>query len=199
MNSYLTMQRRNTTQLPMLRHILLGCFLLLLALPVMGQDEETVQTPAEKPVKATFESLLLIDNQSVMVPIKNTLEFQIQHRFGTMQNGFSDLFGMYAPSNIRMGFLYTPINNLGLGFGFSKKNTLLDFSAKYALLKQYKDWRRPVSVTYYGNVAVNPKKEENLEIYHASDRLYYFHQLIIARKPKEILGLGFFWSCCVSG
>ncbi len=189
MNSYQTMQWRITTRLPLLRHILLGCCLLLLALPVMAQDEEAAQPLAEKPVKNTFESLLIIDNQSVMVPIKNTFEFQIQHRFGTMQNGLSDLLGMYAPSNIRLGFFYTPINNLGVGFGFSKKNTLLDFSAKYSLLKQYKDWRRPVSVTYYGNMALNPKKKANIEIYHESDRLSFFHQLIVAHKFNKWLSV----------
>ncbi|MBV6442129.1 MAG: hypothetical protein DYG98_01710 [Haliscomenobacteraceae bacterium CHB4] len=160
-----------------------------MALPAIGQEEEAAQMPVERPVANTFESVLMIDNQTVMVPIKNTLEFDIQHRFGTMQNGFEDLFGLYAPSNIRLGFLFVPINNLAVGFGFSKKNTLLDFSAKYALLKQYKDWRRPVSVTYYGNAALDPRSADDREVYHESDRLAFFHQLIIARKINNWLSV----------
>ena len=158
--------------------------LLFMAFPAIGQEEEAAASmPVARPVANTFESAMLIDNQSVMVPIKGTFEFDIQHRFGTMQNGFEDLFGMYATSFIRIGFSYAPIDKLSLGFGYSKKNSLLDFSAKYALLRQYKDdWRRAVSVTYYGNMAINPKSAEDIEIYHDSDRFSFFHQLIIARK-----------------
>ena len=178
-----------STRLRKLQQLLPGLCLCLLAFPAMGQDDEAAPPPVERPVANTFESSLIIDNQSVMVPIKKTFEFDIQHRFGTMQNGLSDLVGMYAPSNIRMGFFYVPINNLSVGFGFSKKNTLLDFNAKYALLKQYKGWRMPVSVTYYGNVAIDPRNEDDTEIYHKSDRLSFFHQLIIARKFNNWLSV----------
>ena len=68
----------------------------------------------------TFESIWLIDNQTVQVPLKGTLEFDIQHRFGTINNGYDDLWGFYAPSNIRLGFGYTPITNLMIGFGLIK-------------------------------------------------------------------------------
>ncbi len=189
MKSLLNMQSRMNTRLRKLQQLLPGLCLCLLAFPVMGQDDEAAPPPVERPVANTFESSLIIDNQSVMVPIKKTFEFDIQHRFGTMQNGLSDLVGMYAPSNIRMGFFYVPINNLSVGFGFSKKNTLLDFNAKYALLKQYKGWRMPVSVTYYGNVAIDPRNENDTEIYHESDRLSFFHQLIIARKFNDWLSV----------
>lgn len=189
MKSLLNMQSRMSTRLRKLQQLLPGLCLCLLAFPAMGQDDEAAPPPVERPVANTFESSLIIDNQSVMVPIKKTFEFDIQHRFGTMQNGLSDLVGMYAPSNIRMGFFYVPINNLSVGFGFSKKNTLLDFNAKYALLKQYKGWRMPVSVTYYGNVAIDPRNEDDTEIYHKSDRLSFFHQLIIARKFNNWLSV----------
>ena len=87
-----------------------------------------------KPVKNMFESIWIIDNQTVMVPFKNTLEFDIQHRFGLVENGYEDFWGLYAPSNIRLGFSYVPINNLMVGFGLTKQNLTWDFNAKYALL-----------------------------------------------------------------
>lgn len=189
MKSLFNMQSRIVVRLRLLPQIITGLCFFLMAFPAMGQDEEAEAVPVERPVAATFESSLLIDNQTVMVPIKNTFEFDIQHRFGTMQNGFTDLAGMYAPSNIRMGFFFVPVNNLAVGFGFSKKNTLLDFNAKYALLKQYKGWRMPVSVTYFGNVVLDPRNEEDTEIYHKTDRLSFFHQLIIARKFNSWLSV----------
>ncbi|MEO8854932.1 MAG: DUF5777 family beta-barrel protein, partial [Ginsengibacter sp.] len=85
-----------------------------------------------KPVKNTFRSVWIIDDQTVMVPIKGTLEADIQHRFGTVENGVKDLFGFFGSANIRLGFAYTPINNLSVGFGATRNggNMLLDGSAK---------------------------------------------------------------------
>ena len=79
----------------------------------------------------TFESVWMIDNQTVLVPLRRTFEFDIQHRFGTVVNGYSDFWGIYAPSNIRIGFGYTPISNLMVGFGFTKDRLLWDVNWKY--------------------------------------------------------------------
>jgi len=128
----------------------------------------------------TFESIWLIDNQTVVVPLRKTFEFDILHRFGTIKNGYSDLWGLYAPSNIRMGFGYTPINNLMVGFGLTKDRMLWDFNIKYAILKEQGRRPFPVSVTYYGNMAVDSRDKENFQ--YATDRFSYFHQLMVARK-----------------
>ena len=126
----------------------------------------------------TFESIWLIDNQTVLVPLVRTFEFDIQHRFGTVNNGYSDFWGIYAPSNIRIGFGYTPLRNLMVGFGFTKDRLLWDFNIKYALIKERSG--APVSVTYFGNMAVDTRSKENFV--NKTDRLSYFHQLMVARK-----------------
>jgi hypothetical protein len=128
----------------------------------------------------TFESIWLIDNQTVQVPMRKTFEFDILHRFGTMKNGYSDFLGLYAPSNIRIGFGYTPINNLMIGAGFTKDRLLWDASVKYAILKEQGAKVYPVSVTYYANVAADTRPSENF--LNKSDRFSYFHQLMVARK-----------------
>jgi hypothetical protein len=133
----------------------------------------------------TFESIWLIDNQTVQVPLKNTLEFDILHRFGTWKNGYSDLWGLYAPSNIRLGMGYTPINNLMLGFGLTKERLLWDFNLKYALLKEQGDNPFPLSVTYYGNMGVDTRKKDNF--LNITDRFSYFNQLMVAKKLSRDL------------
>ncbi len=186
MKNILTMQSRINIRLHRIQPFILGLFLCCLAVPVIAQDEaEEQQVQTDRPVRSTFESSMILDNQTVMVPIKNTFEFDIQHRFGTLQNGFKDALGLYAPSNIRLGFLYVPIENLSVGFGFTKTKSLVDFNAKYALLKQRKGWRMPVSVTYFGNIVRDPRSKSEREIYHTSDRLSYFHSIIIARKVSD--------------
>jgi hypothetical protein len=152
--------------------------------------ETQTEAPApvkQKPVKNTFRSVWIIDNQTVMVPVKGTLEVDIQHRFGTVTNGVKDLWGIYASANMRIGCSYTPINNLSLGFGSTRNggNMLLDGSAKYALMKQTKDLY-PVSITYYGNLAYATKADPDHFLYtYQSQRLSFFNELIIARKVND--------------
>ena len=133
----------------------------------------------KSPVKNTFESNLILDNQTVMVPQKGTLEFDIQHRFGIVNNGYTDFYGVFAPAIIRMGFEYVPVKNIQLGFGLCKDKMQLDFNVKYAIINQQKNGI-PVSVTYYGNIVIDTRSKSNFV--SSGDRLSYFNQLLIARK-----------------
>ena len=145
-----------------------------------NQAEESMPVvEKQKPVKNTFESIWIIDNQTVMVPIKRTFEIDILHRFGTLKNNYDDFWGLFAPSNIRLGFSYVPINNLMIGFSITKANMTWEGYGKYAIIKQTKGLY-PVSVTYFGDVAVDSREKDNFV--HYSDRMMFFNQLIIARK-----------------
>lgn len=161
------------------------CCLVLLAGFFSGavSAQDSTAAPAatkSKPVKNTFGSVWLIDNQTVMVPIKGTLEFDIQHRFGTINNGSKDLFGLFAPSNIRLGVNYAPVKNLFVGIGLTKERSQLDLNAKYSLLQQTTDNKMPVSLAYYGNVVIDTRNKSNFR--YAVHRFSYFNQLILARK-----------------
>lgn len=158
-------------------------FIFLVNEKAFSQDKKKESDDSKKPAKPAFASPELMDDQSVVVSSKKTLQFNIQHRFGTVENGISDLVGIYGPANIRLAFSYTPITNLAVGFGITKTKQYLDFNAKYSILKQTKDWSMPVSVSVFGNVALNTKvKGLPKEIYRNS----YFAELIIASRitPK---------------
>lgn len=172
--------------LPFLRS---SCFALVLALCIntgnaLAQDStEAPVVKKAKPVKNTFGSVWLMDNQTVMAPIKGTLEFDIQHRFGTVDNGSKDLFGIFAPSNIRLGINYAPVSKLFVGAGITKERKQVDLNAKYALLQQTTNNKIPVSITYYGNVVIDTREKSNFR--YDVHRLSYFNQLIMARKITE--------------
>ncbi|HEY6063366.1 MAG TPA: DUF5777 family beta-barrel protein [Chitinophagaceae bacterium] len=186
--------------------IALCLFLLNNALQAQDSTAITAETTAPakvKPVKNTFQSIWLSDNQTVMVPIKGTLELDIMHRFGTWNKGYEDFWGFFAPSNIRVGISYVPINKLNVGIGFTKSTIaisagsapssvsgpLWDGSLKYSIITQTKG-KYPVSVSYYANAAYNTKKDPNHETYrYSSDRLSFFHQVLIARKVTEKLSV----------
>jgi len=172
-----------------------ACLFMFLSasLIVLAQDSTSVETtepaPAAKkvkPVKNTFESIWLIDNQTVMVPIKKSFEMDIMHRFGTLKKGYEDFFGFFAPSNIRLGFSYVPINNLLVGASITKANMTWEGFAKYSIIKQTKG-KYPVSVTYYSNISLDTRKKQYF-IYW-SDRMMFFNQLMIARKITNKLSV----------
>ncbi|MEO7266024.1 MAG: DUF5777 family beta-barrel protein [Ferruginibacter sp.] len=171
-------------------------FCLMLLQPVLkAQDstavsEETTPAPKKlKPVKNTFQSVWIIDNQTVLVPIKGTFEMDIMHRFGTVKKGYEDFWGFFAPSNIRLGFSYVPINKLNIGLGITKSAMIWDASAKYSIITQTKT-KYPVSVTWYSNLGYETRKDPDHSIYkYQSQRMTFFHQLIIARKITEKLSL----------
>lgn len=176
------------------------CILGLLFLSsntILAQDSTVVvkvieKAPKSKPVKNTFTSVWIIDNQTVMVPVKGTFEMDIQHRFGVLTKGYKDFWGFFAPSNIRLGVSYAPINKLNLGIGVTKSNMLWDASAKYSLFTQTKGIY-PVSLTYYANMAYDTREDVTIydgsAIKNESDKLSFFHQLIFARKMSDKLSL----------
>lgn len=156
---------------------------------IKAQDSAVAPQPVVKKkslVKNTFEGNYLIDNQTVMVPIKGTFEFDIQHRFGIVNNGTTDLFGIFAGANMRLGFSYVPVKNLQLGFGASNDRMQVDVNAKYSILKQTKSGSMPVSISYFGNIVMDTrKKDPSIPIVTTSDRFSFFNQIIIARKISE--------------
>jgi len=178
---------------------------------------ETQAKAKVKPVKNTFQSNWIIDNQTILVPVKGTFEMDIMHRFGTVNKGYEDFWGFFAPSNIRLGFSYVPVKKLNVGLGITKTTAaiipyvdkpsnisgpLWDANLKYSIITQTKG-KYPVSVSYYTNVAINTKKDPDHEIYRDSssngkstkilgistDRFTYFHQLLIARKITDKFSL----------
>ena len=188
---------------------LLSVCMLLLNTGLLAQNDSTAvgeepTAPGKvKPVKNTFQSVWISDNQTVMVPVKGTMEMDIMHRFGTWNKGYQDFWGLFAPSNIRIGVSYVPINKLNVGIGFTKTTAsvipqagtssvsgpLWDGSLKYSIITQTKG-KYPVSVSYYVNAAYNTKKDPNKEVYrYKSDRLSFFHQILIARKVTDKLSV----------
>lgn len=156
-------------------------------------QEETAATekPKDKPVRAPFQSGLLIDNQTTYIPSAKTLEYVIQHKFGKMENGFSDLFGLYAPgANIRLGLNYVIMKNLQLGYGITRTNMYSDFNVKYTILEQTRNNTIPVAVALYGNMAIDGRNEKVFGTeYVFTNRFSYFAQLIVGRKVNDWLSL----------
>ncbi len=163
-------------------------FALLLALPMnlFAQEEEKDMRPVRDP----FMGALLGDQQTIISPRDKGLELIIHHRFGTMEKGLSDLYGIYAPSNIRLGLNFGVTEKLSVGFGTEKNGKFQEFEAKYAILQQTRGGSIPVSLSYFVNMAIDARNAEAFgEDYAFTNRFSYFHQLIIARKFTDRLSV----------
>ena len=162
------------------------CLTLLINTSINAQEEEKEKP---RPQRKAFESAVLIDNQSDVVNASKTLEWNIQHRFGTVENGSSDLWGTFAASNIRLGFTYTPIEKLAVGFGLSKignrtgTNPFIDLDVKYKILTQTRKNEMPFNLTFYGNMGIDTREKSNFD--ESMHRLSYFGQLILSRRISK--------------
>ncbi|MBS4056938.1 MAG: hypothetical protein KGZ82_06445 [Bacteroidales bacterium] len=167
--------------------------IIALAFGWAGIAQEAAQEakPKDKPVRSPFQSGYLIDNQTTYIPSEGTLELAIQHKFGKMENGFSDLFGLYAPgANIRLGMNYVVAKNLQLGYGITRINMHNDFNAKWTIVEQTRNNTVPVAVAVYGNLAIDGRADKAFGTeYEFAHRVSYFSQLIVGRKINDWLSL----------
>ncbi|HBC77520.1 MAG TPA: hypothetical protein DCZ51_02755, partial [Bacteroidales bacterium] len=81
-------------------------FLLLsVSMISISAQDETKPEDKSKPVRFTFGTGVLVDNQTVATPYKGGLELQIHHRFSLIEN-YHNLFGIYGAANTRLGLNY---------------------------------------------------------------------------------------------
>jgi hypothetical protein len=137
------------------------------------------------PVTATFKSTRVVNGQSVETMKKKHLDFRISHRFGKLNSGAYQFFGL-DQATMRLGFEYGLTDDLEIGIGRSTSQKVYDAFAKYKVLKQTTGARNiPVSVTLFGGTGVATVDKER----EFQDKLYYTAQVLIARKFGERLSL----------
>ena len=135
-------------------------------------------------VTSTFKGKKVVNAQSVELTSKGVLQFQIQHRFGTLNSGFYNLFGL-DNSQIRLAFDYGIQDWMSVGIGRSSALKTIDASTKIRLVKQSKGAKEfPFTIATNSAVFIkqyrwSESKEESFEF---SNQLSYAHQLLIAKK-----------------
>lgn len=162
---------------------------ILLMIPFMTNAQESDSTKVkEKLARPTFESSAVIDNPSNTLYGKNTLEVDLQHRFGLV-TGDNDLVGFWGASNIRIAVSYAIMDRITIGFGTTKENRYQDFNLKGAILQQTRSNSTPLSITYYGNATISALPESNFNM--VQDRYSYFNQIIFAKRFNDNFSLQF--------
>lgn len=158
---------------------------------VQGQD--LLAGIEEDPIDyttATFKSTRVINGHSVENVAGGVLDFRISHRFGTIDKGFYDLFGLDA-ATMRLGFEYGLTDRLMVGVGRSTYEKSYDGFLKYKILRQSTGKvNMPVTASYFASTSINTLKwaDPSRKNYFTS-RLNFVHQLIIGRKLNSSTSL----------
>jgi len=159
---------------------------------VRAQDDlfsllEVEDTPQD--VTATFKGTRIINGQSVELPAKGNLQFLIEHRFGTINSGAYELWGL-DQAQMRMSFDYGLTNNTAIGLARNSFQKTFEASIKSRLVRQKMNGGSLISVTSYNAVFANSIRWANPERANLfSSRLSYAHQIMIARKFNSSLSL----------
>lgn len=142
------------------------------------QNEDSTRTI---PVTATFKSTRVVNGHSVETMKKNHMDFRISHRFGAVNSGAYQFFGL-DQATMRLGFEYGLTDKFMVGVGRSTSQKVYDFFGKYKLIQQSTGARNiPISVTLFGGTGIATVNKE-LEF---QDKIYYTAQVLIARKFGE--------------
>ena len=156
---------------------------------IMGQlEKEMNKTEKEQTyyTTATFKTTRLINGHSVENVGKGVLDVKISHRFGNVNGGGYQFFGL-DNATMRLGFDYGITHFLMVGIGRSTFEKTYDAFFKLKILSQSRGKKKmPFTLSYVPTVALKTLKfEDPARKNYFSSRLFYTHQLIIGRKLSD--------------
>lgn len=157
-----------------------------------GQDLLSLlgDEPTTDLARASFKTTRVVNGHSIENTAPGVLDVRISHRFAPVRRGLYDLFGLDGAS-IRIGLDYGINERLMVGIGRSSREKLFDGFVKYRLLWQSTgEHTMPLSVSYFTDIEVKTIEFEDPSRPNLfTSRLYFTHQLLIARKFNERLTL----------
>jgi hypothetical protein len=169
---------------------------LFLAIPtsiLFGQEESLLNgiepnAPKKEYVTSAFKSSRVINGHSMELIGKGVLDVRILHRFGRINDGVSELFGLDQAS-MRLGFDYGLGNSLTVGAGRTTFKKELDAFIKWRPVRQAKggslfSWVLVSGLSVYTLKNSDPQNETKL-----SSRIGYYYQSIFGRKFTERFSL----------
>jgi len=139
---------------------------------------------------ATFQSTRIVNGQSIENTSKGVLDFRISHRFGQLNEGVQNLYGL-DNATTKFDFDYGITDWLCVGVGRSSFEKEYDGFIKAKIIRQTPDDHIPLSLGFCGGGSVQTLNVSNIPGYDYVfyDRVSYFSQFIVARKFNKWLSL----------
>lgn len=179
----------------MIRQILTACFCLFLCCNAAAQEEDLLkalgeEAPRKTYVTAAFKSSRVIMSHSLEMLRPGILDFRILHRFGNVNGGAYEFFGL-DQATIRLGLDYAVSKDLTVGIGRSTYKKELDGFVKYRIIHQATGPKAlPFSLILLGGTTLNTLKwVDPTRKNYFSSRMGYYGQAVVGRKFSEAFTL----------
>jgi len=160
---------------------------------VFAQDDlfQLLGDDANYKISSTFKGVKIVNGQSVELVNKGDLLFLIQHRFGTLNSGVYNLYGL-DNAQVRFGLDYGVNDWVTIGLGRSSFLKTIDANSKIKLVAQSKGKDAfPFSLVCYSSVFFKQSIWEDMqeESYVLTDQISYVYQFLVARKVNSNLSV----------
>ncbi|MBC2844396.1 DUF5777 family beta-barrel protein [Winogradskyella flava] len=168
-------------------------YLLIFVIPtlVFSQDDlfsEIDVTVEEDYKSAAFKGLKIVNFESTKMISKKELYFVVSHRFGSIETGFKDFFGL-DQAVTRLNLLYGITDAINIGVSRSSFRQIYESSLKIRLLREKKGGS-PFTIVSSSNILINTSLDEDiLPGLEFKNRLGYTTQLLISKKFNENFSL----------
>ena len=151
-------------------------------LDLLGEDEKLVDY-----AQASFKTTLVVNLPSIENTHAGVLDFKIMHRFGYVNTGFYEFFGL-DQATTRLALIYGITDRIEVGIGRSTLNKNWDGFVKWRILWQSKGAKiMPLSLSFFANTSYQSIRypEDDIRTIYPSSNFYYTFQFLIARKFSE--------------
>lgn len=167
---------------------------MMLCAPIFGLAQEDLlseidtDTVSNQYTSAAFKGLKIVNFESTKLVAKKEMTLIVQHRFGSIENGFESFFGL-DDAVTRINFVYGISDGINIGISRSSFQKTFEASAKYRLTRQQSNGF-PLTIVGYNSILYNTAlEEENLPKLESKDRIGYTIQVLISRKINTNLSV----------
>ncbi|MFL5743221.1 MAG: DUF5777 family beta-barrel protein [Niastella sp.] len=177
-----------------MRKLLVGFLFVAISVGVQAQELlSMIDNKEEKKkefVSNAFKSSRVINGHSMEFIGKGVLDVRILHRFGEVNSGANNLFGL-DEANMRLGFDYGLSNRLTVGVGRSTAGKELDGFLKFRPVWQSTGpGSFPFSIVLVTGMTVGTTPwADTSHKYNFNHRMAFYNEVIIGRKFSEQFSL----------
>lgn len=135
-----------------------------------------------------FKALKIINFETTKLVPNNQFFLVVSHRFGSVKNGFKNLFGLdEAVTHINL--IYGLTDAVNLSFSRNSNQKIYELGSKFRILDHsYRLF--PFAVSSYASILANTGlNEDNLPLLEFKHRLSYVFQVMMSRKINSNLSL----------
>ena len=158
---------------------------------MFGQDDllSEIDSKVENDYKsAAFKGLKIVNFESTKMVSGKELYFVVSHRFGSIETGIKDFFGL-DQAVTRLNFIYGISDGINIGVSRSSFRQMYESSLKVRLLREKKGGF-PFTVVSSSNILINTSLDNAiLPKLEFVNRLGYTTQLLISKKFNKNFSL----------